>query len=213
MHICLLGDSIFDNAPYVGSGPDIISQLRSKLPAGSQATLLARDGAPASDVQNQLARLPSSATHLVLSVGGNDAILSWDVLVRPVANVAEAILRMRQVQASFSRAYSSAIEALLQSHKPLLVCTIYDCRPGENDSELKVGGLAFFNDVILRAAARHGLPVLDLRTVCTEFEHYANPIEPGVLGGALITSAILAVLGQHDFSMRRAVIYPGPAAV
>ena len=32
-HIVLLGDSIFDNAAYVGGGPDVIEQLRSTLAA------------------------------------------------------------------------------------------------------------------------------------------------------------------------------------
>src|SRR5690349_5483722 len=31
-HVVLLGDSIFDNAAYVGGGPDVITQLRAALP-------------------------------------------------------------------------------------------------------------------------------------------------------------------------------------
>jgi hypothetical protein len=30
-HIVLLGDSIFDNAPYTRGGPDVISQVRQLL--------------------------------------------------------------------------------------------------------------------------------------------------------------------------------------
>jgi hypothetical protein len=33
-HIVLLGDSIFDNAAYVGNRPDVIQQLRTKIPDG-----------------------------------------------------------------------------------------------------------------------------------------------------------------------------------
>jgi hypothetical protein len=33
-HIVLLGDSIFDNAAYVASGPDVVRQLREILPSG-----------------------------------------------------------------------------------------------------------------------------------------------------------------------------------
>jgi hypothetical protein len=33
-HIVLLGDSIFDNKVYVGSGPDVVHQLREQLPHG-----------------------------------------------------------------------------------------------------------------------------------------------------------------------------------
>jgi len=37
-HILLVGDSIFDNKAYV-NGPDVINQLRAKLPEGWKATL------------------------------------------------------------------------------------------------------------------------------------------------------------------------------
>jgi hypothetical protein len=37
----LLGDSVFDNAAYVTGGPDVVSQLRTILPADCQASLLA----------------------------------------------------------------------------------------------------------------------------------------------------------------------------
>jgi hypothetical protein len=36
-HIGLLGDSIFDNAAYVGREPDVITHLRALLPPGWQA--------------------------------------------------------------------------------------------------------------------------------------------------------------------------------
>ena len=71
-HIVLLGDSIFDNAAYVRPGePDVVHQLRARLPAGAKATLAAVDGAPAADVRRQLERLPAGATHLIVSAGGN----------------------------------------------------------------------------------------------------------------------------------------------
>jgi len=43
-HIVLLGDSIFDNQPYVAPGRATIDALSARLPAGWQATLVARDG-------------------------------------------------------------------------------------------------------------------------------------------------------------------------
>ena len=41
-HAVLLGDSIFDNAAYVASGPDVLRQLSGILPSGWRATLNAR---------------------------------------------------------------------------------------------------------------------------------------------------------------------------
>jgi hypothetical protein len=73
-HIVLLGDSIFDNAPYVQTGEAVIHHLKRRIPNTWQATLLAIDGAVTREVHEQLQQLPPDATHLFLSVGGNDAL-------------------------------------------------------------------------------------------------------------------------------------------
>ena len=74
-HVVLLGDSVFDNGAYVGRGPDVIAQVRERLPAGSTGTLAAVDGALIGNVARQMERVPTSATHLVVSAGGR-AVLS-----------------------------------------------------------------------------------------------------------------------------------------
>jgi hypothetical protein len=55
---------------------------------------------------------------------------------------------------------------------------------------VSVGG----ND-IQRAAARHGLPVVDLRVVCSHPSDDANPIEPSSIGGEKIARSLAAALG------------------
>src|SRR5207253_4240109 len=88
-HLVLLGDSIFDNGAYVGSGdPDVIGQLRTILPGGWRATLNAVDGAGVADIRGQIARLPPDASHLVVSVGGNDALAEAGVLEEKTRSVA-----------------------------------------------------------------------------------------------------------------------------
>ena len=79
-HVVLLGDSVFDNKAYVAGGPDVVTQLRARLPAGWRASLAAVDGAVTADVARQLGRVPHGATHLVVSVGGNDALRQEAVL-------------------------------------------------------------------------------------------------------------------------------------
>jgi hypothetical protein len=79
-HVVLLGDSIFDNAAYVRGGPSVIEQLRKKLPDQWAATLSAVDGSVLENVHGQLKRLPTDASHLVVSAGGNDALLHADML-------------------------------------------------------------------------------------------------------------------------------------
>ena len=52
-----------------------------------------------------------------------------------------------------------------------------------------------------------GLPVLDLRLICTEPGDYANEIEPGVPGGRKIAAGILGLVQNHDFACGRTVVY------
>jgi len=79
-HIVLLGDSIFDDGVCVGGEPDVVTHLRTLLPAGARATLLAVDGATTRAMPRQVFEIPSDATHLVVSIGGNDALGHQDLL-------------------------------------------------------------------------------------------------------------------------------------
>ena len=100
------------------------------------------------------------------------------------------------------------LSALLKCGKSLAVCTVYDPNfPDPVMQRLTTTALNLFNDCILREAIAHGLPVIDLRLICTEPEDYANEIEPGVAGGRKIAEAILRLVQHHDFSSRQTVIY------
>src|SRR5438132_1237650 len=90
-HLILLGDSIFDNGSYVPGQPDVIRQVRERLPAGWQATLKAVDGNVTTDVPRQLDHLPAGASHLVVSAGGNDALGQAGILMQPAQSVAESV--------------------------------------------------------------------------------------------------------------------------
>src|SRR4051794_6373162 len=79
-HIALLGDSVIDNKAYVGAGRDVAGQLRKLSPKEWQITRLALDGAVSSGVLRQLENLPTAATHVVISAGGNDALAESHVL-------------------------------------------------------------------------------------------------------------------------------------
>src|SRR3954468_21860085 len=75
-NVVLLGDSVFDNAAYINGGPDVRRQVEDLLPSGTTVSLLASDGATVSDVAGQLDRVPHGATHVIISAGGNDALLA-----------------------------------------------------------------------------------------------------------------------------------------
>ncbi|MFL5541733.1 MAG: hypothetical protein ACJ8J0_22295 [Longimicrobiaceae bacterium] len=67
--------------------------------------------------------------------------------------------------------------------------------------------MAVFDDRILRIALEKGLPVIELRALCSHPEDYANPIEPSSIGGEKIARAITRVVTEHDFAARRTAIY------
>jgi hypothetical protein len=192
-HLVLLGDSIFDNAAYTRGGPDVVAQVRNLLPRQWRASLLARDGALADDVAGQVARLPADATHLVLSVGGNDALGQIGILDLPAVSMAQAIALLADVAQEFAARYRPAVASALRAGLPLALCTIYEGWFGDRAYQrLAATALTHFNDVILRSAVEHGLAALDLRAICTHAENYANPIEPSSIGGEKIARAIAA---------------------
>jgi hypothetical protein len=207
-HVVLLGDSIFDNEAYVAGGPDVVRQLRRRLPQGWRATLCAVDGAVTSDVLRQLERVPADATHFVISVGGNDALGHSHLLDQGARSMAEAILRLAVIGEEFDRAYGSMLGTVLRLGLPTAVCTIYDGRfPEPMRQRLATAALTVFNDRITRQAFARGLPLIDLRLIFDEEEDYANPIEPSVQGGEKMTAAIATMLSQHDFRTGRAAIF------
>ena len=199
-HVILLGDSIFDNAVYTAGGHAVIDQVNQALGSSGRATLLAVDGSKTQDVPVQMRKFPLDATHLILSVGGNDALAQLDVLRAPVGSIIEALDALASMTADFRVNYANLINTLLIVGRPLTVCTIYDAIPGLPNG-IKAG-VALFNDVILREAIRHGLPVLDLRLVCTEFSDYSaqSPIEPSSQGGAKIAAAIVSQVHRSSLS-------------
>jgi len=191
-HVVLLGDSIFDNWAYTEGGPDVIHQLRSALPAGWNATLLAIDGARTEDVLEQLTRLPPDATDLVLSAGGNDALSHGDLLEGPAASAAQVLGFLADAGSSFEGRYRRLIARLLQYRLPITVCIIYTGNfPDPDFQRIASIALCVFNDVIVRIAFEHGLGIVDLRLVCTEPTDYANAIEPSSAGGEKIAASIV----------------------
>lgn len=194
----LLGDSIFDNAAYTSGEPDVTAHLTRLLQPAGSPVLLAVDGSTTADVGTQLGRLPRDATHLALSVGGNDALQQRDLLTARVGSTAEALDLFSDRLRRFEDAYRRALEAVVSVGLPTTVCTIYNgVLPDADEARRARIALMLFNDVILRAAWEHGCTIVDLRLVCTDFADYANPIEPSGAGGAKIARALARVVGAR----------------
>jgi hypothetical protein len=197
--LILLGDSIFDNGAYVKPGePDVAAHLRARLPAADWTVQLrAVDGSIVSQVPVQLAAAaiePSDV--LAMSAGGNDALGSIELLSDPRAyTFSQVLAHLYTVKEAFRAAYAAALDALLAYQRPTVVCTVYNPHFDEQLMQHTAeAALSIFNDVIMQEAVRRRIPMIDLRLVCTEPIHFANPIEPSNEGGTRIAEAIISAV-------------------
>ncbi len=197
-HVVLLGDSIFDNAAYTRGAPDVVTQLRRPLPPDWDATSCAVDGATTRGLDAQLAHVPGSASHLVIAIGGNDALQNSDLLSLRVASSAQALETFAARIATFERMYRTAIANAVALGRNTALCTVYNGALEPERAAIARVGLALFNDVILRTAVDLRLDALELRSICTEPADYANPIEPSAQGGLKIARAIGRLVGAVD---------------
>jgi len=208
-HIALLGDSILDNRAYTDGALDVIGHLQELLPSTWRATLCAKDGSIAADLAAQFAEVPPDSSHLIISVGGNDALLNSDLLATPVSSTADALFLFGARVDQFEETYRAAIDGALALHLDTTVCTIYNGNLDAMQAPLARVALMMFNDVILRVALEHCLRAIDLRLVCTEAADYANPIEPSGRGGQKIAQAIARCVGAVGGPGLQSVVYAG----
>jgi len=200
-HLILLGDSIFDNGSYTGGGPDVIAQVRRHLPAGWKATLLAQDGATTEHIPSQLARLPLDASHLVLSVGGNDALRQSAILDMPARSTSQVLDMLGEAVSKFKTRYQQVIDACRTGKRLLTICTIYNGNFADKQYQQRAAtALAAFNDVIIQTAVERHLQVIELRQIINQPRDYANPIEPSSHGGDKLarTIARLATVANNS---------------
>jgi len=208
-HVALLGDSILDNSAYTRGEPDVLTHLRTLLPPSWRATLCAVDGATTGTLGSQLPRVPRDATHLVLAIGGNDALGNIDLLTAPVRSSGQALLLFAERLAAFEGAYCSALDRVIALGRAVTVCTIYNGALEPEAATPARVGLMMFNDVILRTAFVRHVDVIELRTICTEPADYANPIEPSGQGGLKIAKAIARALGGFEADAPLSRVFAG----
>ena len=201
--IVLLGDSIFDNAPYVASGDSVCEQLQEKFNNTSsfnsltpQVELLAVDGNVMANIPSQILRAQPkgnySQRYAFLSCAGND-LLGYNasgLLSAQADTVSGALETIYKVREHFRKSYKTMLNAAQQQFESLTICTVYDAVPNLSNAERVALGI--FNEVILHEASERKLPVIDLRTLCIQAEDYAevSPIEPSKQGAEKIAQAI-----------------------
>ena len=209
--LVMLGDSVFDNSAYVNPGePDVGQQVLARLKAGDTRTGLtffAEDGAVIRDVKElQIRLVPGDATHIVLSVGGNDLLgLMGRLGMRHGNTFGENLRFLSGLKSRFAEEYSELLRMVDALGLPFAVCSIYYAAyqhfaAGER-VELQEGiewegtdiAVDAFDAAITASAdeCENCREVIDLRLVCNSPECYANPIEPSRVGGERIADQVL----------------------
>jgi lysophospholipase L1-like esterase len=196
MQLVLLGDSILDNDIYVLDGKSVYSYLRNELPESCQLLKLAVDGYTSQDTINQLSYIPDSATHIVLSVGGNDALKLIPLLQTKINNIESALNKLVSIEKDFRKHYSALISKIVKTNAKLYVLNIYNEVP--NLEEHKKIIISIFNDIISEEAAKRSIPLIDLRVLCSNKEDYSDisSLEPSEIGSNKIAREIINQLAK-----------------
>ncbi|MEM7664084.1 MAG: SGNH/GDSL hydrolase family protein [Pseudomonadota bacterium] len=197
-HICLMGDSIFDNDEYIPGEPGVIEQTRRSIPKSWSAFKVAVDGDCIEDIPYQLEKVPTHTTDIVVSIGGND-LMKFRHLIAQVAEGANLEELIASPLADFEIAYGWMLDTVSELGLGVCVCTIYTAIPFA-EQEMRdhaPSAIGAFNAIIERLAEARGVSVIRLDMVCSDEGDYSemSPIEPSSKGGQKIVDAILQALG------------------
>ncbi|MGJ7538397.1 MULTISPECIES: SGNH/GDSL hydrolase family protein [unclassified Variovorax] len=194
MNLILAGDSVFDNGRHVDPGEEVLTHIRKSLPDW-HISMLAKDGATTLMLRDQLAVQKVEDSYLLVSIGGNDALLNAGILDMPASSTAEVLDLLSDVTEEFEKSYRSAIERCLEITSRLFVCTIYHGNFPDPEYQKRVSiALDVFNSRIIKIAAEQGIGILDLRAVCNAPADFSKGIEPSEKGGKKISDAVVRLL-------------------
>jgi len=205
VHVALLGDSIFDNQIYVKHYnkcvPGALEARLKNIHPDWKVTLLARDGAVAAHIEEQITKVDPSMTHIFVSIIGNDCLRElgsltfspeWQNLQRnPTAENPVLAKILSQLVTKYDR----ALKQIVQLGLPVVACNLYAPRFTEGATQLfSAAAVQLVNNKLREVATKYGVDVIDIHNLFTEPEDYANPIEPGHQGSVKIATAIESVL-------------------
>jgi lysophospholipase L1-like esterase len=194
--VCLYGDSILDNGPYVPPGLAVINLMREAF--GNEVALVARDGAVVRDVFGQIDRHPPVPSDVVvLSVGGND-LLQFPSLYdgQPLTDAHPVMQAIHGMHNDYRR----LVGRLRDTGCRLVVCNVYtpaelqDYFAGVMPMALVHELIAYHNRVVAEVVAQHNAEVLDIAALFTDAEDFSHIIEPSVAGGTKLVNALKEIL-------------------
>ena len=205
-HVVLLGDSVFDSRPYLRGMPDMAARLETLLP-GVQVASAAVSGSRIADIAEQLVRKPPDATHLIVSIGGNDLLDAARRLGASAGGVGQSLGRLTGAFSEFRTRYAAVCAQIAKLRTPAALCTIYE--PALGDPFLRQLGSAALhvvNGTIQSEAAKAGLDMVDLRAICREPADFFDPIHPSARGADKIAAALAGWLQSGAGALRSTAV-------
>ena len=221
--IILLGDSIIDNKSYILSNELDVTEHLEKL-FSNDPNVVIENHAVDGDTMLQLEKnhldsnLLLGATHIVVSIGGNDLLYNISFLqstsklskvmgkgamigkwgakeLNPSRNKVFEETYFEIIE-PFKKQYETIVANLSNHRANLLLCTVYEGDLVDSDEFSDVSNssktmVSIFNDIVYRVANKFNADVLELRDIFTSSDDYANPIEPSHIGGEKLAQSIL----------------------
>ena len=213
IHFVMLGDSVFDNGSYIPGEPAVEEQVSEQLKflyPDATLTFKARDGAVMSDVlDRQIQLIPEEATHIALSIGGNDLLdLRGNLGDMVGTRFQENLIFLSKLKQEFAEKFRRVINNIDSLGIPFTVCTIYYAGSIVETGEKRIDlgdQLGFAGtDVVVDAfdaaitqvsqKAENCKEIIDLRILFDNTNCYANPIEPSCIGGEKITDQLMGFI-------------------
>ena len=221
--IILLGDSIIDNKSYILSNELDVTEHLEKL-FSNDPNVVIENHAVDGDTMHQLEKnhldsnLLLGATHIVVSIGGNDLLYNISFLqttsklskvmgkgamigkwgakeLNPSRNKVFEETYFEIIE-PFKKQYETIVANLSNHRANLLLCTVYEGDLVDSDEFSDVSNssktmVSIFNDIVYRVANKFNADVLELRDIFTSSDDYANPIEPSHIGGEKLAQSIV----------------------
>jgi lysophospholipase L1-like esterase len=183
--IILLGDSMLENKLYVEKGKSIAELLKKMM---DQNTILdyAVDGTTISGVYQQIKEIPADLnnanTYVFLSSGGNDII---DKAHKGSTN--------ENIDSIFAD-YTKMVDAVKTKMNPANIILLNLYYPKSDDYKSYYRMITDWNKKLKEFSKNNNLQILETSNLLDKADDFTSKIEPSLVGGTKIASAISSLV-------------------
>jgi hypothetical protein len=172
-HVVLIGDGLGDLARANERGAGTLEG--TLMPGRRDQWKLSVIAADQIGRSSPLFNFPDDATHVVISIEGNQAIRESGLLEGKPASMAAGLARLSYAADQFENKVEALIQAAQATRLPTVICSMWPPRYQDpTHQRAAVAALGIFNSRILRRAVEARISLVDLRPVCNEPEDYAD---------------------------------------